>query len=96
LTTEGIKGWLCHMAEDSLSLRKAAEKTDLSHGTIADILRGLDLPQKPTGEQVVSRDGRAILLLPSSHAGRGTTCPRSVRSYPQNVNRSIRRGCDPI
>ncbi len=39
MTTEGIKGWLCHkMAEDSLSLRKAAEKTDLSHGTIADIL----------------------------------------------------------
>ena len=37
----GVKEWLRdRMAEGNLSLRKTAEKTDLSHGTIADVLRG--------------------------------------------------------
>ncbi|KKK83504.1 hypothetical protein LCGC14_2792720 [marine sediment metagenome] len=38
----GVKEWLQgRMDTEGLSLRKAAARTDLSHGTIADILRGV-------------------------------------------------------
>jgi len=41
LNSPGVKEWLRErMAEEKLSLRKTAEKTALSHGTIADVLRG--------------------------------------------------------
>ncbi len=42
MSDEGVREWLHHrMATEGLSLRKAAARTALSHGTIADILRGV-------------------------------------------------------
>ena len=67
MSVEGVKEWLHHrMAAEGLSLRKAAAMTDLSHGTIADILRGVS----PCAETVrklargfVSGNGKERLAL---------------------------------
>ena len=42
MSNGGLKDWLrLRMETEKLSLRKAAVMTDLSHGTIADILKGV-------------------------------------------------------
>lgn len=67
MNSAGLKDWLRkRMETENLSLRKAAVMTDLSHGTIADILKGVT----PSAETVrklargfVSGNGRERLAL---------------------------------
>uniref|UniRef100_A0A6H1Z7J5 Putative DNA binding, helix-turn-helix domain containing protein n=1 Tax=viral metagenome TaxID=1070528 RepID=A0A6H1Z7J5_9ZZZZ len=67
MNSEGLKDWLRkRMEKENLSLRKAAAMTDLSHGTIADILKGVS----PSAETVrklahgfVSGNGQERLAL---------------------------------
>lgn len=67
MSGDGLKNWLRQrMDSQNLSLRKAAAVTDLSHGTIAEILKGVS----PSAETVrklaqgfVSGNGQERLAL---------------------------------
>lgn len=67
MSKEGIKEWLrIKMESEGLSLRKAASLTELSHGTIADILKGVS-PSAETVKKLaqgfVGGDGHERLAL---------------------------------
>jgi len=67
LSSPGLKDWLrIKMEKENLSLRKAAMMTQLSHGTIADILKGVS-PSAETVRKLAqgfsSGDGHERLAL---------------------------------